>query len=194
MLEISHTEFINNSAFASSSLSPSLDTGLFPGRGGALGIFLTYNFDNFSIVISDCYFIANSAQVFGGAINCIVNGDNVDDHVYIRDTIFDSNVSKGGSGVQISYVANSPRSFTPVLYHITNCVFRNHTANAGGALSLFPSYYGGGGSKVIVFNSTFVGNRENTSDPFAYGSAIAISEINLFDDRSTLPKHEIINW
>lgn len=194
VFEVLNTSFINNSAFTT-SLDAAFRSNVYPGRGGGLGIFLSHNFEYISVIIADCLFHGNFADATGGAVFFVITEDNVQDNVYFRDTVFDSNFGNmGASGVQLSYIARSTQSNMPVTFNIANCVFSNHTGHAGGALSVFPSFFGGGGSNVIVVNSTFVGNHENTDNPFSYGSAIGISEINVFDDRSTLPKHEIIDW
>ena len=195
-IEILNTTFVNNSA-NTSSLGVAINSTVYPGRGGALGIFISHSFDNVTVVIADCLFVRNFAGAYGGAVFYLIAQDSVEDNVYFRNTVFDSNMGNlGASGMMLVYIARDTErpAEMPALFNITDCVFKNHTSRSGGALAVFPSYFGGGGSRVVITNSTFTQNHENESDPFSYGSAIAISEINLFSDRSALPKHEIIDW
>ena len=193
-IEILNTTFVNNSAYTQ-SLDVAIDSTVYPGRGGALGIFLSHSFDNVSAVISNCVFRENFASAYGGAVLYLITRDNVLDNVYFYDTMFDSNIAGLGiSGLLLAYIARNIASEIPTTFIVADCVFTNHLSQAGGALTLFPSYFGGGGSHMIVTNSTFVGNRENLSNPFSFGSALAISEVNIFRDRTSLPRHEIRDW
>ena len=193
-VEILDTTFFNNSAYVQ-SLDLVLDSTLYPGRGGAIGIFLSHGFENVSAIVANCVFRENFASTFGGAVYYLITKDNILDNVHFRDLLFDSNMGGlGASGMLLGYAARDIVSEIPTTFTVTDCVFMNHMSQGGGALTLFPSYFGGGGSRTIVTRSSFVGNRENLSNPFSYGSAIAISEINIFFDRTSLPRHEIRDW
>ena len=157
---------------------------------------MSHSFTNVSAIISDCVFQGNTAAQFGGGLFYLIARESYHHQLIIRDTIFDSNFgAHGASGVMLANpTIESVETDNPALFMISGCVFRNHTAASGGAIALFPSYLVGRGSQMIVRHSEFVNNRENESDPYAYGSAIAISEINIFSDRSSLPKHQITDW
>ena len=194
---ISNTTFLNNTAFSTSFLL-ALDRLVYPGRGGALGMFMSHAFDNVTVVISHCSFVENTAALFGGGIFYLVTHESYRHKLLIDNTTFDSNSGLfGASGVMLANplsLEELPGEREPVLFKIRGCRFVNHTANSGGSISLFPSYLTGRGSQMILSDSVFVNNRENESDPFAHGSAIAISEINIFSDRSSIPVHQITNW
>lgn len=201
--EVTHTMFINNSALATAMIpadttgreaaSRAVSEGRYPGRGGALGLFLSETLDNVSITVAYCEFHRNFARAYGGAMFFIVTEENSLNILHIHNTLFHSNRGGlGAAGIQLSYLAG--RAASPISVTFTNCVFMNHTARSGGALSVFPSFFGGGGGIFRVIDCAFIGNSENTSDPFAYGAAIGVSEINIFQDRSYIPVHDIINW
>ena len=194
---ISHTMFVNNTAFSTSFLL-ALDRLVYPGRGGALGMFMSHAFDNVSVSIVDCTFLENIAVLFGGGIFYLVTHESYRHQLLIENTTFDSNSGLfGASGVMLANVLSlgeSPEGREPVQFKIQECRFLNHISNSGGSISLFPSYLTGRGSQMILSDSVFVNNRENESDPFAHGSAIAISEMNIFSDRSSIPIHQITNW
>ena len=193
-VEIKNSTFFNNSAYTQ-SLDVAIDSTVYPGRGGAVGVFLSHSFENVSVIVANCMFRENFASAYGGALLYLITNDNVLDNVYFRDTMFDSNIGGlGASGMLLTYIARNIESEIPTTFTITDCVFMNHVSQEGGALTLFPSYFGGGGSRMVVTRSLFVGNRENLSTPFSYGSAIAISEVNIFADRTSLPRHEIRDW
>jgi len=201
--EVRHTVFINNSALATAMIpadttgreaaSRAVSEGRYPGRGGALGLFLSETLDNVSITVTHCEFRKNFARAYGGALFFIVTEVNSLNILHVHYTLFHSNSGGlGAPGVQLSYLAG--RAVSPISVTLTNCVFMNHTARSGGALSVFPSFFGGGGGIFRVIDCAFIENHENTSDPFAYGAAIGVSEINIFQDRSSVPVHDIINW
>ena len=194
---ISHTTFANNTAF-SSTFVLALHRLTYPGRGGGLGIFLSHSFNSVSVVISDCVFRGNTAALFGGGLFYLVAAESLSHQLLIQNTTFDSNSGlSGASGVMLANpitILDVMHTGEPALFNITGCRFYNHTSVSGGGIALFPSYLTGAGSRMAVSSSTFANNRENESDPYAYGSAIAISEINIFSDRSSIPKHQISDW
>ena len=195
-VDISNSTFFNNTVF-SPSHNISLDVALFPGRGGAIGIFLSSSFDNVSVVITECVFRENVASLFGGAIFHIMTMESLHYNFLVQGSRFYSNLAYSGAsgmGLVNSIRESNLDTDRPVLFRITGCYFSNHTTTSGGSLAIFPSYLAGAGSQMIVSNSTFVNNKENELTPFTYGSAIAISDIRFFVDRSSTLKHQISNW
>ena len=70
-LLIKNCEFNNNHAAVSSDLSDQIDKAindnLYPARGGGLGIIITEEYTNVTVLIEDCLFLENYARTFGGA-------------------------------------------------------------------------------------------------------------------------------
>ena len=71
-LLIKNCEFKNNHAAVSSDLSDQIDKAindnLYPARGGGLGIIITEEYANVTVLIEDCLFLENYARTFGGAL------------------------------------------------------------------------------------------------------------------------------
>ena len=194
-ISIMHTTFLNNTAYTSSFVL-AIENLVYTGRGGGIGIFMSHSFNNVSVVISDCVFRENTAALFGGGLFYLIARESYHHELFIRNSTFDSNVGySGASGVMLANpVIEQVETDSPAVFRITGSQFWNHTGVSGGAIALFPSYLAGKGSQMIVSDCNFENNKENSSNPYAYGAAIAISEINTFSDRSSLSKHQIIDW
>ena len=70
-LLIKNCEFNNNHAAVSSDLSDQIDKALndnsYPARGGGLGIIITEEYANVTVLVEECLFLENYAEAFGGA-------------------------------------------------------------------------------------------------------------------------------
>ena len=145
-VHISDSVFRNNSALATSrviSISTTAFSQVFTGRGGALGIFVNESHHNVTITVKNCSIVGNYARSFGGGIYVIFNGDRAQ-HVFLAEgTTLSSNVVMlhGGGGMQLSFLSNG----IPTAPHkaiMTNCLFHNNTAQAGGGIFIFTSFLG----------------------------------------------------
>lgn len=113
----------------------------YPGRGGALGIFINEPIRNtaINIVISECSFINNTAGLFGGAIYLTSNQLSSGHSFRLINSVFEQNyagVDGGGFSQGSTKTGNFSihTFFTASNYHLENCNFTQNTAQFGGAV------------------------------------------------------------
>ena len=134
----------------------------YPGRGGALGIFINEPIVNTAVemVIDKCNFTNNRAAAYGGAVYIHSNQLSSGHNLTLTNSIFDRNfAANGGGGIAQGSTKTGNFSidtvFTPSHYLLANCNFTQNTAQ-----------FGGGGSFTIAFD------RKETTDIVSISNCI----------------------
>ncbi len=117
--------------------------------------------------ILDCLFKSNSCSYAGGAVTSITPFDDVEDFIYIEDTVFDGNIAAPLPGVSAPANTEAGAVFSEgnVLVEFNRCFFTNNVAEGGGAIQSYRA-------KFNVYNSVFVNNR--ASGGLGTGGAISM--------------------
>lgn len=145
-VSVSNSVFRNNSALATSrviSISATAFSQVFTGRGGALGVFVNESLHNMTIAIRNCSIVGNSARSFGGGAYVLFNGNTAQHVLLAEEVTLSSNMVTlhGGGGMQFSFLSNGIPT-APHMAILTNCLFDNNTAQAGGGIYIFTSFLG----------------------------------------------------
>ena len=144
-LQIVNSQFHYNSIkiLKSKDASEAVIGNSFPGRGGALGIFVNEPIKDTAveITIDRCYFTNNTADAYGGAIYITSHGLSSGHNFKLTNSVFDRNYAAidGGGFVQTSTKTGNfsiDTVFTPSHYYLTNCNFTQNSADFGGAVGL----------------------------------------------------------
>ena len=146
--DISHMQ-IFNSQFHYNSISTMEIEGTstvafdkdYPGRGGALGIFINEPIKNTAVnmIIDKCNFTNNKADAYGGALYLLSNQLSSGHSFILTNSTFENNhATIGGAGIAQGSTKigdfDSSTVFTPSYYHLVDCRFTNNTAQFGGAV------------------------------------------------------------
>ena len=129
--------FVNNTAHPSEEIRQSLSKvfryKVFNGRGGALGIVLSSQTRSYNVVIEDCVFINNTAQVLGGGIY-VTTDRKTSHHLTLNRNIFRNNWSGFGAGGVFtgSFGPGTEDEFDSILF--TDCYFIGNSAERGGGV------------------------------------------------------------
>ena len=142
----------------------------YPGRGGALGIFITEPIKNaaIEIIIDECNFTNNTADVYGGAIYLVSNQLSSGHICTIINSVFDRNYAAIGGG-GFSQGTNKAGNFTidtvfkPSNYLLENCNFTQNSAQFGGAVGF-----------IIALN------RKRTTDTVSINNCIFDGNVGSF--------------
>ena len=162
----------------------------YPGRGGALGIFINEPNINAAVemVIDKCSFTNNRAAAYGGAMYLTSNRLSSGHNLTLTNSIFDHNsAANGGGGIAQGSTKTGNFSintvFTPSHYFLTNCTFTQNTAQFGGA-----------GSFTIAFDRKEIADNVSISNcifggnfGMNIGAAILFSSLTLLH----LPEEDI---
>ena len=159
-LEVVQCNFINNAALAQASQFPdyidfALFRTLFPGRGGAIGVFCNVSC-HVTVKITDNRFEQNYASLFGGAIYFGTFGEGAPiTHILERNS-FTHNVANNGGGAIINIFASRIVLERPHSMLISDCYFDNNVGQTGGALFVYPTNlnckYVLGGHRTLMSN------------------------------------------
>ena len=185
--------FTNNRANASAqsvfTSNNILTSGVFTGRGGALGLLINESFHNITALITDCQFINNSASSFGGGFYLLFNGTGTQHRVTVDNCHFINNTGTlGAGGICIGYLTNGEFNY-PITTVIQNSHFFGNQGETGGAAYIFPgSTLGGDGNIAFIDKSTFENNEASN-----FGGAIAVATFSIFRARELLPLYQISN-
>ena len=152
----------------------------YPGRGGALGIFINEPIKNAAveIIIDGCNFTNNTADLYGGGIYLTSNGLSSGHSFRLTNSVFDRNYAatngaafSQGSTKSGNFSANT--IFKSSNYQVINCNFTHNSADFGGAVGFLTAL-----SRkrtldtVAVSNCTFDGNFASN-----IGAAILFSSV-----------------
>ena len=152
----------------------------FPGRGGALGIFVNEPIKDTAveILIDGCTFTNNTADTYGGAVYVTSHGLSSGHNFILTNSVFDRNYAAidGGGFIQASTKTGDfsiDTVFTPSHYYIANCNFTQNSADFGGAVGLITALNRKRTTdNVSIHNCIFDGNVANT-----IGAAIMFSSL-----------------
>lgn len=127
-MKVDNCTFYNNTAYATFTLhstSRLLKNGVFIGRGGSMAVYSNESNITITIIITDCMYERNSAQLHGGGLYTFFTEDmTVYNNVLIKRTKFISNTARStGGGLFIGY-----RTI------VVDCIFTNNSAHAGGGI------------------------------------------------------------
>ena len=140
-LWIADCMFTNNSALANVvRLDPTQSRlhSLHTGRGGGIGAAVNF-IEKLDILVENCSFTGNKAQLFGGGlyVNTVTNA--VHHHYTILNCTFMENVAvSGGGGIALSFVPNGTRYTTNRMDLRHTKFVRNRAEMDGGAVYMFP--------------------------------------------------------
>jgi len=146
---ISHVQIFNSQFHYNSiklikgyeSISEATIGDRYPGRGGALGLFIIEPLKNKRVntIIDECNFTNNNADTYGGAIYLTSNGLSSGHNYTLINSVFDRNyagVDGGGVSEGSTKTGNFSLDtiFDPSHYHFANCNFTRNSADFGGAI------------------------------------------------------------
>lgn len=181
-LQIINSQFHYNSIkiLQTKDASETIMGNSFPGRGGALGIFVNEPIKDTAveILIDGCTFTNNTADTNGGAVYMISHGLSSGHNFILTNSVFDRNYAaiNGGGFVQSSTKTgnfSNDTIFTPSHYHIANCNFTQNSADFGGAVGLITALNKKRTMDTVsIHNCIFDGNVANT-----IGAAIMFSSL-----------------
>ena len=152
----------------------------YPGRGGALGIFINEPIKDTAIymIIDECNFTNNTADAYGGAIYLTTNQLSSGHRITLINSVFDHNyagISGGGfaQGSTKSGDFNITTVFTPSHYQLDNCSFTHNSAQYGGGVIFIIALNRKRTTDTVSLNNCiFDGNIAST-----IGAAIMISSL-----------------
>ena len=169
----------------------------FPGRGGALGIFINEAIKNTAVImtIDKCNFTNNKAEAYGGALYLQSNQLSSGHSFILTNSIFESNYAAiGGAGIAQGSIKigdfDSNTIFTPSHYYLVDCKFTNNTAQFGGAVSFIEALDRKQTNDIIsIHNCIFDGNIGMN-----IGAAILFSSLTLPHLAGQDIPYNISNW
>ena len=202
--EISHVQIINSQFHYNSiklleeekASEGVLDTD-YPGRGGALGIFINEPIKDVAVnmIIDECNFTNNTADAYGGAIYLTSNKLSSGHNFTMINSVFDRNyagISGGGfaQGSTKSGDFNITTVFISSHYYLDNCSFTQNSAQYGGGVSIIIALNRKRTTDTVsIDNCIFDGNIGST-----IGAAVMISSLTV----PHLPEQDfpynITNW
>ena len=144
-LVITDCVFKNNSAHQSVAESrdptQSRVRSIFTGRGGGVGAAFGLA-ENVDILVENCSFTGNAADVFGGGLYINTISGATHNHYTINNCTFVENVaSLGGGGISLTFTPNGSPNTTNRMELKRTTFVRNVAGLSGGALYLFPGTY-----------------------------------------------------
>ena len=154
--------FINNratSSLATSAFSTFLvENRVFAGTGGGLAIYLR---DENAVVgnIRGCLFRSNYAAYYGGGLLIVDSKLSSPSHVITiaNNSFIGNQADVGGGGIMFGYIGSSHIGQLLTIY-VSQCVFENNSARAGGGIFDVSSLGNGRVTRVVIDNSTFLRN------------------------------------
>ena len=157
---------------------------LYPARGGGLGIIITEEFTNLSMTFSNCYFISNYADSFGGAVYMVLDGNRTVHSIKFINSIFYRNrCSKGGGAVVIGNRKQyNIISSEPTVFVFEDCLFERNNASSGGGILTLRAHVSAGRDYLIVRRSNFTRNKSTHGSAIIFGSLF-----NVQVDQSAIP-------
>lgn len=118
----------------------------YPGRGGALGLFINDLIINkkVNMIIDGCNFTNNTADAYGGAIYLTSNGLSSGHNYTLINSVFDHNyaaidgggISEGSTKTGVTF----DTVFDPSHYYLNNCNFTENSAEFGGAVGFVTAF------------------------------------------------------
>lgn len=170
---VHNCEFVNNTAYVNVNFATPesiLTRRVYTGRGGAVGLFVSENNFTVTTVMTDCHFLYNQADAYGGAVY-IVHRGYAPHEATIGNTMFSKNGVKFGGGGLI--LVGLGESESPRVFLVVKCTFDSNMANiAGSGLYYFVDLKGSMATRLHINDSAFVNNVINDEDA-GYGVAIA---------------------
>ena len=159
--------------FLAAGINSGINLNQFTGRGGGMGVYITSNNHSFvAVKVKNCSFMHNYAELFGGGLYLYVGGSDSNHSVVVHDTLFLNNsCAAAGGAVQMALLIQNV-GYPGSQFNYTNCVFRNNSADFGGALSAIQTFVRGRGNTGNVDGCTF---EENTA--IEKGSAITFASL-----------------
>ena len=169
----------------------------YPGRGGALGIFINEPIKNTAVkmIIDKSSFTNNKAEAYGGAIYLTSNQLSSGHSFVLTNSIFDHNsavISGGGIAQGSTKVGNFSIDaiFTPSHYRLTDCNFTQNSAQFGGAVSFIAALDRKQTTDTVsISNCIFGGNVAYT-----IGAAILMSSLTYPHLPEQDIPYKITNW
>ena len=190
---VNTSDFINNSVTSAMNVFGTnhvLESGVFTGRGGGIGVFVRENNFNVSITISGCQFHQNFATSYGGGMYVLFNGKG--SHLaYIVKNVYKSNVAvRGGAGLTLVGIKGDISS--PHFFNVVECELVQNKAKVGGGL-LYVVNVGSGKSNILCIESTLFDSNELLDRSTSFGAAIATDTEDKLRRESSIT-NVIKNW
>lgn len=168
----------------------------YPGRGGALGVFINEPIENtaIKIFISKCSFTYNKAT-YGGAIYLHSNQLSSGHNFTVIESAFDHNyaaIAGGGIDQASTKIGNISANtiFTPSHYYLADCNFTGNIAQFGGAVNFVAAFNRRETTDTVyVDNCIFNGNIG-----IVLGAAIMISALSYPHVAEQDVPYTISNW
>ena len=137
-LRLSNSNFIENRATGFQTSERAVTGNVYLGRGGGVGLFMNEARHELFIEISNCSFVNNTANFFGGGLYMLITSfTNVQHQVFTTGCQFVGNIGRlGGAGVLLAYLragnVSHPQSFV-----FSNCHFDGNRGPSGGGIYVF---------------------------------------------------------
>ena len=191
IVHVSGSNFTNNSASNFRSSNEALGGGILVGRGGGMGVWMIEMRYNISILVSDCLFEGNIAEVFAGGLYFLFSGGPSQHSGVVENTRFISNRAELGAGA-FACVGISGHSGFHHTTEVRDCFIQNNRGNAGAGI-YFSMNEGGRTNQLIVKRSVFIGNSA-ISDENGFGAAIATDVLQDFNEKESFTVHSVVDW
>ena len=191
--------FFNNSASNSTdsfqSTSNAFFSGVLTGRAGGLGVFISETYHNVTVHVNGCIFDSNHAQSFGGGLYFVYSGNSTETQYkgFVSNSQFINNTAVLGGGGFIVTIQSSGPPNDPHMLRIQDCHFEHNHGDAGGGIYFYVIFPGGRGNLFELKGSTFVDNR-GVNKENEFGSALAASLYEIFENKVGFPDHFIEDW
>ena len=168
----------------------------YPGRGGALGIFINEPIINTAVemIIDKCNFTNNKAAAYGGAVYLTSNQLSSGHSFTLTNSIFDHNHASNGGGIAQGSTKTGNFSidtiFTPSHYLLNNCNFTQNSAQFGGGASFTIAFDRKETTDIVSISNCIFGGNVGTN----IGAAIMFSSLTLPHLPEQDIPYKISNW
>ena len=190
--------FCNNSALTNDSFrstSNAFFSGVLTGRAGGLGVFISEAYHNVIVHVNGCIFQSNYVQSFGGGLYFVYSGNSSKTQYkgFVSNSQFINNIGVLGGGGFIVTIQSSGPPNVPHMLRFQDCHFERNRGDAGGGIYFYVIFPGGRGNLFELKGSSFVDNGGvNLENEF--GSALAASLYEVFENKVGFPIHFIEDW